>query len=109
LHSQKLNGDLVAVETPKENNFIKNVLDITDSDMPNSVNHWVLGGKRRDNIREYIWVQTGKPVVWGDWNVGEPDYSSKSYIYMNTRYNNRKWDDWTGSAYNIICEAKGKI
>jgi hypothetical protein len=99
------------VETPEENDFLKNVIDVTDSNMPYSYSYWVLGGKSRINSTEYVWVQTGNQITWSDWAGGEPDYSYNSYIYMSSRNENRKWNDLTyySSPRSIICEAKGEI
>ena len=103
-HSQSLGADLVAVETSEENDFIKEVVDVSDRDMPNSQDYWVLGAKKRASKREYFWVQTGNPIGFGDWSSAEPDYGQNTYIYMDPRNSNRKWKAWGGYEHNIICE-----
>ena len=102
---QSLGADLVAVETAEENNFIKNVIDVSDRNMPNAASYWVLGAKRRGSAREFFWVQTGSAVVFADWALGKPSYHSNGYIYMQGTLGRRKWGDHTCCVRSIICEA----
>ena len=96
---------MVAVESSAENEFIKRVVDVEESDMPNSNDYWVLGGKRDGVGQPYQWVQTGNSVGFTDWASGRPPHPTtpKLYIYM-TRRGDRRWGAYTGTEQNIICE-----
>jgi hypothetical protein len=100
---QNLDADLVAVETYAENEFIRKTIDVTDTNMPNSQDYWILGAKTRAN-NEYYWVQTGNPITFADWNNKTND--GALVVYMMTRSQSRKWNKYSGTVHNIICEGR---
>jgi len=114
-YCQGLGADMVAVETSAENEFIKRVVDVEESDMPNGDDVWVLGAKRSGIGQPFFWVQTGNTVEAGfnDWEPRHPDEYSQYqtvYVYMEPRWldsdRKRKWGAYpNGSSDNIICEA----
>jgi len=110
-YCQGLGADLIAVETSAENEFIKRVVDVEESDMPNSDYLWVLGAKRSEIGQPLYWVQTGNTIEAGFnvWAQYHPHYTG-DYVGLHGRgWTNsaRKWMTYSSldEGYNIICEA----
>jgi len=112
-YCQGFGADMVAVESSAENEFIKRVVDVEESDMPNSADFWVLGAKRTGVGNPFHWMRTGSTIGAGfsDWG---PDVGYKGasnvFVYMRPRggwsgNDKRKWSAFSCCEYNIICEA----
>ena len=56
---------MVAVETSAENEFIKRVLDVEESDTKYYSGFWALGAKRSGIGQPFYWVQTGNTIRAG--------------------------------------------
>ena len=107
---------MVAVETSAENEFIKRVLDVEESDTKYYSGFWALGAKRSGIGQPFYWVQTGNTIRAGfnNWAPRYPDKYSQYqnvYVYMFPRNDwmelddKRKWGAFPLEVRNIICEA----
>ena len=109
---QNFDADLIAIETKEEDDFVRNVIDNTDSDMPKSSSPWILGATSTGSGNPLHWVQTGQKVSYTNWWPGDPNNGGERMIAMSSkeydgRHGNREWwDYYLGTSYtNLICEA----
>lgn len=115
-YCQGFGADLVALETSSEYEFIKRVIDVEEKDMPNSGSNWILGGKRTGVGNKFIWVQTGRPIGFANWQTGGVNvpgsHASENnvYVFMGLRTDSRGDRSWwvnpnASQRKNIICES----
>lgn len=106
-YCQRFGADLVAVETPKEWEFIRRVVDVEEADMPGSQLTWILGGKRKGIGHPFKWVQTDKEITFTDWHGWFPKGTANEetvFVYMSWRGKGRKWHAASYSVSRFICE-----
>ena len=112
---QGLGGDLVAVETSAEYEFIVRTLK-EDTMLNWANNNWLLGGKRTGVGNDFIWVQTGQPIGFANWGASYDTNSRRNqantenvYVAMGSVWSGRKW--YVSDRFNrykkfsFICEA----
>ncbi|XP_078331103.1 echinoidin-like [Crassostrea virginica] len=107
-----MNSNLVEIGSESENAFVEGELKIihnhnSHSQNQNEVSYW-LGGNDLEIEGTFKWVRSDSPVVFSDWNPGQPDnYGTAGEDCMELQgAMNYHWNDLPCSArHRFICEA----
>lgn len=110
-YSFLLGGNLVAVETEEENEFIKEIVS-----EGSQTGYW-LGGTDSRVEDEWYWT-SGEPLVFDDWYTNQPDNSGDNEHYLEIRKDfNYQWNDDSNDKFDptvllsqgFICEIENYI
>ena len=95
-YCRSVNGHLATLTSFEEQELITNLLK------EEGLSECWLGGKRDEN-GEFGWI-TGEPMVFTNWNGGEPNNLGGHENYIHT-YSSGKWNDLPGDHQKyFICE-----
>ena len=95
-YCRSVNGHLATLTSFEEQELITNLLK------EEGLSECWLGGKRDEN-GEFGWI-TGEPMVFTNWNGGEPNNLGGHEDYIHT-YSSGKWNDLPGTNRKyFICE-----
>ena len=99
-------ADLVAIETPDENEMIRSWAHSYRKD------HIIIGGQwnRSNGVWEPIWVGTNKTMTYRNFYTGQGNNgaSGGQYFYMMPPSGNGQWGDYSGGTEAFVCEAGEK-
>ncbi|XP_056636538.1 perlucin-like isoform X1 [Diorhabda sublineata] len=99
------NMDLVSIETKEENDFLYEYM--TSFYGNTDYIFWTSGSI--DNLSDWIWMGTGKPIIFANWFPKQPDNAGNNEKYLEVNYslNNKglMWNDRISTFQNYaICE-----
>ncbi|XP_052699692.1 echinoidin-like [Crassostrea angulata] len=106
-----MNSNLVEIGSESENAFVEGELKIihghdSHSSHQNEVSYW-LGGNDLEMEGTFKWVRSDAPLVFTDWNPGQPDdFSSGEDCIELQGAMDYHWNDLSCSArHRFICES----
>ncbi|XP_054740030.1 perlucin-like [Anastrepha obliqua] len=95
---------LASINSKAENDALLSYLTQTGLNA-NDEYFWTAGSRLADNNR-WVWFNTGRPISYFNWHVGEPNNAAGQENCISLSSDGR-WHDWgcTGELY-FICETR---
>ena len=97
------NADLVAIESPEENDMIQSWAHSYRDD------HVIIGGQwiYMGQAWSPIWVATNQTMSYMNFygSQGSSGGSSGQYFYMMPAYGGGRWGDYSGGTESFVCES----
>ncbi|KAI8119825.1 Lectin subunit alpha [Lucilia cuprina] len=97
-----MNMTLATIDTKEKSDEITELLRNTFG----NVNPVWIGAVANGDDRHYVWISTGKRVVFTNWYVDEPDFHNNNEYCLQTGWSNQiKWNDHECHLhFGLICE-----